>query len=148
MLGVFIDSKLNFSKNISKLCSKLSYCTHLLRKFTNILSRRQLISIYYAYAHSIISYGITIWGLSAKKYINKLNKIHNILIRCIWGVNGNTNRIKTKDMYKNLNILTINNLLLYSLANNIHKLENDIGSSLIRSSINRNNLSIHPHHTS
>ena len=80
LLGLEIDEKLTSKNHIKKLSSKLSYISHVLTKFYTLPQsvRRKVNN---AYAHPIINYGISIWGLSCATHIRPIIRVQNSLVK-------------------------------------------------------------------
>lgn len=68
-LGFELDNKLNWKAHIHLIIKKLSSACYSLRCLSQLAAKKTLKSVYYAYFHSIMSYGIIFWGFStdAKK---------------------------------------------------------------------------------
>lgn len=62
LLGIEIDSTLTWKKHVQTLARKLSSFIYALRNLKRVTDFKTSLSAYYAYAHSIISYGIILWG--------------------------------------------------------------------------------------
>lgn len=113
LLGVDIDNKLTFSQHVSKLSSKLAYCGHIVSKLNDTVSINILKLIYNSYANSLLCYAASIWGSTYKSHLKSLQVVQNRIIRNIY---FQFPKCKTNIMYKNLNILNISNLYIYSVA--------------------------------
>nr|CAI5835441.1 unnamed protein product [Callosobruchus analis] len=75
LLGVYIDSSLNWCCHIDKLCAKISSQIFLLRRLKHILNTELLINLYFALIHSNLNYGIILWGnCSAAEQAFKLGR--------------------------------------------------------------------------
>ena len=61
-LGVWIDRDLTWETQVSKLCSKISQKLELLRRGKHLLNVAAKITLYYAQVHSLLTYGLAIWG--------------------------------------------------------------------------------------
>jgi hypothetical protein len=61
-LGLIIETNLFWRTHIDKLLLKLGTVCYVLRTLKSYMSRDVLIMIYYAYFHSILTYGIIFWG--------------------------------------------------------------------------------------
>jgi hypothetical protein len=57
-LGLTMDSTLSWKEHIKHTTSKLSSVSYAIRILTSVMSLESLLMTYYAFAHSIISYGI------------------------------------------------------------------------------------------
>ena len=89
LLGITIDDKLTFSKHIKKVTAKVSFVCHIISKLY-FLPKEVLKKIYYAYANSIITYGIGIYGNAYKCHISKLKKMQKTIIKKISKVKEKT----------------------------------------------------------
>jgi hypothetical protein len=69
-LGLQIDSSLNWKTHIQYIIPKLSSACFAMRTVTSVTKTETLKLDYFAYFHSIMSYGITFWDNStdSKKY--------------------------------------------------------------------------------
>lgn len=63
-LGFMLDSNLNWKCHVDKLCAGLSSAVFALRKLKPLISNISLKSVYYAHFHSLMTYGVLIWGNS------------------------------------------------------------------------------------
>lgn len=65
LLGIFIDDSLTWSAHIEYLCRKIPSYIFLLRRLKQVSNTCTLITTYYAFIHSQLTYGITLWGNSS-----------------------------------------------------------------------------------
>lgn len=132
LLGFWLDSKLDWNFHATKVCSKLSRVTHLLRKLTKELTVDHLLWIYHALFHSHLNYGLLLWGHSAtcgdvliqqKKALRIMASAHD-LDHC-------------KPFFKKFRIFTVYNQYIFNSLN------------YIKQNINLFNdrTTIHQHHT-
>jgi hypothetical protein len=61
-LGLTLDSTLSWNLHIEQLSSKLNSACYVIRLLKPIISTKNLRTVYFAYVHSIITYGIVFWG--------------------------------------------------------------------------------------
>lgn len=61
-LGFTLDSNLNWKNHVEALCVKLSSAVFALRKLKPLISSGALRQMYFAYFHSLMSYGSVLWG--------------------------------------------------------------------------------------
>nr|CAI5841041.1 unnamed protein product [Callosobruchus analis] len=61
-LGVYMDNKLKWNKHIEETSKKLSKNIYLLRSLASELNVSAMKAAYFALCHSLISYGILVWG--------------------------------------------------------------------------------------
>jgi len=74
-LGIQIDNHLNWKNHSDQIIPKLSAACYMVRQMYSICNNDTLRSIYFAYFHSIASYGIILGGnSSSSKMIFTLQK--------------------------------------------------------------------------
>ena len=61
-LGLIIDDSLSWKAHIDQMMSKLSTARFVIRTIQSIMSPETSRMVYFAYIHSIMSYGIIFWG--------------------------------------------------------------------------------------
>ena len=79
-LGIWFDSNLSWEYHIQHLSEKLSHLCYAFCVLSKVLPMK-LKSVYFGYVHSILSYGITVWGLSSKS--SKIFKLQERIIKII-----------------------------------------------------------------
>ena len=62
LLGLYIQEDLSWQEQIKTVVKKVGSYGYAMKKLKNILSRKDLLSVYYAFIHSTIKYGIIFWG--------------------------------------------------------------------------------------
>ena len=142
-LGLTLDNQLNWKAHIDNTFSKLSRSSYMIRILKQTLSQDILLMIYFAYFHSIMSYGIIFWGNSS--YAIKIFKLQKRIIRIITGVK---NRDSCRELFKNLKILTLVSQYIFSVVSfiidnpeeyicnySIHKRNTRQGSNLHQSTV-------------
>jgi hypothetical protein len=109
-LGLQLDNHLTYKGHIYLLLHKLSTVGFLMRKLSCILSIDNLKSVYYAYYHSLVKYGIIYWGNKSDSH--KVFLMQKKIIRIMMRV-GPTHTCR--DLFKKLGILPIPCVYLHSL---------------------------------
>ena len=82
-LGVFIDDKLSWEPHIDYVCQKISKTCRFLTKLRHYLDTPMLRTVYYALVFPYIRYCNTSWGNAAQIHMEKLNRLHNKVIKII-----------------------------------------------------------------
>jgi hypothetical protein len=127
-LGLIIDETLSWSQHIDQIATKLCSACYALRNLKHIVPQSTLRTIYYAYIHSILSFGIIFSGRSSNA--NKLFILQKKIVRII--TNSGV-RESCREAFKNMQIMTysqyifsqilftVNNKHLFTPSNEIHK---------------------------
>ena len=117
-LGMWIDESLSWNEHITKVVLKLKSRVNLLKMSQHFLSKHSLKVLYFAQLHSILTYGIVMWGsLASQANLNKLQKIQNTCIRIIDKPGCKT----LKSSYKNLKIPDVSQMVDMELIKLWHK---------------------------
>jgi hypothetical protein len=82
-LGVHIDDKLNWKSQVSYVTTKLNKQIGILKYARKRLRENALRTIYLSLSHSVILYGIEVWGTSLPTIIKPLKIAQNKLLRTI-----------------------------------------------------------------
>lgn len=101
-LGVTLDSKLQWGPHIQRLADRLSsaaFAIWKIRQITNVETARL---VYFAYFHSILAYGILLWGSAAD--IESIFILQKRAVRAIYKL-GSRDSLRT--LFKQINILTV-----------------------------------------
>ena len=112
-LGIIIDSKLSWSSHILYIKSKIAKSIGIICKARKKLCKNTLLTLYYSFIHPYLNYGIEIWGNTYAKYTNLLFIQQKKTLRIIKSVGP---RDSTKDIFKELNILTLYQLYQHNIA--------------------------------
>jgi hypothetical protein len=109
-LGLITDSSLSWKDHISHLVTKLSAASHSIRILSVVMTQESLKMIYFAYVHSVMSYGIIFRGNLT--YSNLIFKIQKRIVRIIMKAR---NRESCCPLFRQLNILPIYSQHKFSL---------------------------------
>ena len=74
-LGIVFDSNMRWNEHIEYVYNKTKYLIFIFYKLTKIMSTDCLRMVYYAFFHSIISYGIIAWEGA---YLNSINMLKRL----------------------------------------------------------------------
>jgi len=109
-LGLIIDNTLSWKDRIAALTSKLSKACYAIRSIKVFMSVDILRMTYFAYVHSVMSYGIIFWGNS--HHSNSIFKIQKIIIRIIRNTGSHDSCCQ---LFKQLQILSLPSQYIFSL---------------------------------
>lgn len=109
LLGIKLDKKLNWEDHISSLCSRLARVNYLLLKLKTSINNKLLLSSYFAYFHSHLTYGIILWGNST--FTDRVFKWQKKAVRCICSLSPQDS---CKEYFKKLKIMTVPSLFIFS----------------------------------
>ena len=112
-LGVFLDCYLNGSAHSLQLITKLQRALGMIAKTRHYLkdSLSQLLSLYHSIFSSHMIYGCQTWGLVTNKYTKKIQTLQNRALRLISFSDRSTTVVHTSELYKNLKLLKLNDLI-------------------------------------
>lgn len=82
-LGIIFDYRMRWDKHVEYLLNKTRYLLFVFRKLSNYMITDTLRMLYYAFFHSIISYGIIAWGGVYSNYLNLLQSFQNKLLKIV-----------------------------------------------------------------
>ena len=120
-LGVTIDSKLNWEPHFNSIKCKLIQNLYFFNALKNILPPFCKKLLYYAHVYPHLLYGNILWGpMLNKSQINVLNKLQDKIVRTF---DNKVNKSNTNSIYKNHNILKINDLIALQLGGTIQKIK-------------------------
>ena len=88
-------------------------------KKLNFLLEHTLLTLYFSLFHSVISYGIIIWGSFSKSFLNQILVVQKKTIRVIC---GKDRYFHTKPLFLRLNILNFFDLFNYSVCIHLFKI--------------------------
>jgi hypothetical protein len=101
-LGLIIDSTMSWKDHTNHLVTKFSAASYSILILSVVMTQESLKMIYFAYVHSVMSYGIIFWGNST--YSNLIFKIQKIILRIIMKAR---NKETYRPLFRQLNILPI-----------------------------------------
>lgn len=111
LLGLEIDSHLNWKNHIERIKAKLSRFTYALFNLKLNTDKKTAITAYYAYAHSWLSYGIILWGNSTS-----VDDIFILQKKCIRIIMNIDIMDTCRPHFKKLEILTVTSLYILEIC--------------------------------
>ena len=113
-LGIFVDSHLNWNRHVEHVCSQLSKSLYILQVSKNQMPSWALRTLYYAYFHSHINYGLTLWGpMCTMSKSNRIVKSQKKAIRCIDSAQYNA---PTNPLFKKYHMIKFPDIIDLELA--------------------------------
>jgi len=138
-LGLTIDNTLLWKEHIADVTSKLNGACYALRAIKPFMTLDVLRMVYFSYFHSIMSYGIIFWGNSHLS--SNIFKIQKRVIRII---TNKSKRDSCRQLYKQLQILTLPSQYIFSLLVFVAKNRDlFLSNSEIHDINTRNNYNLH-----
>lgn len=140
-LGITVDAKLQWGPHINKLSGKLSSAAYAVKKIRQITDVATARIVYFSYFHSLMTYGILLWGSCAD--INSIFVLQKRAVRAIYNLGP---RVSLREKFKEINILTVTSQYIFENLLYVHKNEShfvklsDVHS---RNTRNKNNLTVH-----
>ena len=102
-LGIIVDDNLNRTDYIDNVCKKIKF-TSFFYKIRIRVPPDLLRTIYYAFVHPYLSYGIERYGNASYTELNRLIVINSSILRIIHDA---SKRTRTNNLYKNYDALMI-----------------------------------------
>ena len=130
LLGIHIDSRLNFDHHISQLCKKAGKKLHgVTRVFKYMdISQRKLIAN--AFIMSQFSHCPLIWMFHSWAMEHRINRIHERTLRLIY---PNQHQLTFKELLEKNKTVSIHQRNLQTLATEIYKAKNKISPEVVNS---------------
>jgi hypothetical protein len=135
LLGVLFYEHLSFDKHIDILCLKLSRANFFLRRVANKLSENLLKNLYFALFHSHLLYCLNITCCTSKTNLNRIKLLQKKAIRIINKVKNNAH---TSQLFKNCNILPLEEQIRYKNLTFMHSLYYNYAPRSFNNCIRRN----------
>lgn len=116
ILGIVIDSNLTWTPQIDLVCSKLSKIIYLLYSLSKQLPLDYLRVAYFAFFHSLLSYGLKLWGNGS--HINRVLLLQKKAVRII---TKSSKLAHCKPLFIRCKILTVINVYLFVCIMHVKK---------------------------
>jgi uncharacterized membrane protein len=134
-LGMILDNTISWEKHIESLKSKLNKACYIMRKSKQHLSITAFKMVYYAFFHSIITYGLIFWGNTTNSV--QVFKLQKRVIRIMVGAADSCKKIFRSSQILPLPSLYIYYLVMYIVNNlELFVLNFDRNISATRNSMN------------
>jgi len=110
-LGLIIDDSLSWKAHIDQIMSKLNTACFVIQTIPGMMSQETLRMVYFAFVHSVMSYGIILGG--NQPHSEKIFKIQKRVIRIITDTRA---RDSYRELFKKLEILPLYSQYIFSLS--------------------------------
>ena len=120
-LGVVIDDKLNFEKNINNVCKKVGQKVNVMNRLRNELNFNQKLTLYKAIIEPHFNYCASILFISNVTDLNRLQILQNKCLRQILRANNYT---ESQFMLRELNLMSVVQLINFRTLILIYKIVN------------------------
>ncbi|CAH2211370.1 jg21981 [Pararge aegeria aegeria] len=101
-LGITLDSKLQWGPHVNNLSNRLSSAAYAVKKIRHMTDVETARLVYFSYFHSIMSYGILLWGNAAD--ISTIFVLQKRAVRSIYKMGP---RESLRDKFKDFKIMTV-----------------------------------------
>lgn len=115
-LGITLDSKLQWNPHLTALAGRLSSAAFAIKKIRQLTDVKTARLVYFSYFHSIMSYGILIWGKAAE--IQTIFILQKRAIRYIYKLQA---RSSLREFFKEIGILTVASQYIYNCIMYVHQ---------------------------
>ena len=122
---------------------KISRSLGILYKARKVFNRNTLATLYNSFIHPLFSYCICVWGNSPMCYLDPIVKLQKRAIRVVAGAKFRAN---TAPLFKELNIMNVNNIYVYNVLIIMYKHHHGKIPDIFQPFFVRNN-EIHDHAT-
>jgi len=143
-LGLYLDNNLRFNEHISRVSTKVARSVGVLSKIRDLVPRSVLRMLYLTLVYPYFNYCINIWGGSAQIYINKLIILQKRAVRIVAGASF---LCHADPLFKELNLLKLDDLFRLNVALYMYKSLNTIGYDSELSTYVYNNTGYHDYST-
>ena len=82
-LGVYLDSKLNWSHHINYIKGKVAGAIGVVSKARKFLSRQTLLTLYHTFVYPYLQYCVEVWGCTSKTYLLPLIRLQQKIVRIL-----------------------------------------------------------------
>lgn len=82
-LGIIFDHNMKWDKQMLHIINKTKYCFYTFYQLKKIMSINQLLMVYHALVHSIITYGIIGWGGAYDNVNDKIQGLQTRMLKII-----------------------------------------------------------------
>ena len=111
-LGLVIDNNLSWDTHVNTVANKITSGIFALYKMSKLCDLESLKIIYYAYIQSSIAFGISVYGATSKKNLDRILVLQKRALRIMLGLEY---RESVKEHFVTHNIMTVYSLYIYEV---------------------------------
>ena len=104
-LGVLIDNNLSWRFHIDHITLKISKTIGIISRLRHLVPLSTLLNIYHCLIHPYISYGLSVWGQTAKTNLDKILNLQKRALRLMFFAK---NRVHAVPLFLDAKVLPIN----------------------------------------
>ena len=127
ILGIELDSNLNFNDHVKNICIKSAYQINALKRVGKYLTIEGRLEIYKAFVRSNFSYCPLIWLFCGKRNSQKLEKLQERVLRFVY----NDNETVYNELLLRANMLSLSMYRLRFLAIEVYKSVSNLNPKFI-----------------
>ena len=122
-LGVLLDNKLSWEHHTKSVVKKLTIARGIISKLRHYVPLSVLRNVYFSLVYSHLQYGISAWGNSAARYINKIQVQQNFIVKII--TKSSFFKTELNPLYQKLKMLNLNNIYKLEILKFMGKYQNN-----------------------
>jgi len=127
LLGITIDSKMNFTEHVSRFCAKVSQKLHALSRISRYMTFEQRKIVMSSFILSQFGYCPLVWMFHSRKLNNRINHLHERALRLVYQDNEAT----FAELLKKDQSFTIHERNIQTLAIELYKTINNISPEIM-----------------
>ena len=108
-LGIIVDDRLSFCKQINQTISKISKTCGVLRRLFNVVPSNVIKTLYYSLVYPYLIYGLPVWGSGN---LTPLNRLRSLQMKCVKLISPIT-YIQSDLLFKELHMLVFDDIYKY-----------------------------------
>jgi hypothetical protein len=124
-LGVLLDENFNLNKHTDYVCNKLSRALFCINRVKSYLQKSSLRNLYFALFNSHFLYCVNIMGATSQQNIKRIFTLQKKAVHTVFNSAYNAH---TFELFKNLNTLPFDKLLVYQRAVFMHSIRYNYAS--------------------
>src|SRR5258705_10690163 len=93
-LGIIIDSNLKFQAHIKSIINRLKSVSAVFYKIKRVIPLSVKKNIYYALVHSVLVYGIVVWGNAYDAHLKELDMIQKRICKSLLNIKNSEELVR------------------------------------------------------